>query len=414
MRSREHILGGSLAILVCLAIIGCRSERMEYSASFPASEVAEGPESASSGVDGAGEQGTGARKVPAGQLTAGEWRDLEHWDFWLGLFESSQQGLSSWAGFEKRWGVTTRGRYPVRVVVDAEPVIDARVELQDAERNVIWRGRTDNRGRAELYDGFLQAAHDGPFTIVASSGEHRVVLDDVSGPSGTEYVLELDSALDPERALDLMFMIDTTGSMGDELRYIQAEVGDVIDSARKMAGGSLDLRLSVNFYRDEGDEYVVRPFPFTNNISQALDDLSKQKAHGGGDYPEAVDKALENAIFEHAWSETATARLLFIVLDAPPHHRPDAIERLHRSVKTAAEKGVRIIAVMGSGYDRETEFLMRSYAIGTGGTFVFLTDDSGIGNPHLEPVVGQFKVEFLNALLTRVIASYITKAPVAP
>ena len=49
---------------------------------------------------------------------------------------------------------------------------------------------------------------------------------------------------------------------------------------------------------------------------------------------------------------------------------------------------------------------MRFMAISTNGTYVFITSDSGIGNPHLEPTVGEYEVEFLNDLLVRLINKY--------
>ena len=56
-----------------------------------------------------------------------------------------------------------------------------------------------------------------------------------------------------------------------------------------------------------------------------------------------------------------------------------------------------------SGVDQPTEFLLRSLAIATGGTYTFLTNDSGIGGDHTEPTIGTFEVELLNDLLVRVI-----------
>lgn len=75
-------------------------------------------------------------------------------------------------------------------------------------------------------------------------------------------------------------MIDTTGSMSDELSYLQAEVADVIHDVREKVGQSVKIRLSVNFYRDHGDAYVVRKFPFTEDIDAAIADLGAQSADG--------------------------------------------------------------------------------------------------------------------------------------
>ena len=95
------------------------------------------------------------------------------------------------------------------------------------------------------------------------------------------------------------------------------------------------------------------------------------------------------------------------MLDAPPHHNAETLARLHRLTRAAADKGIRIIPVAGSGIDKPTEFLMRFLAASTDGSYVFLTDHSGIGGSHVKPTVGPHKVEHLNALLARVIGDYL-------
>jgi hypothetical protein len=195
--------------------------------------------------------------------------------------------------------------------------------------------------------------------------------------------------------------------MGDELVYIQAELGDVIARARTESAQRFDLRTSVNFYRDEGDEYVVRAFPFESD-EEAIASLRAQGASGGGDWPEAVDQALANAILEHEWSERARARLLFLVLDAPPHEGDQEIQsRIESATLAAAARGVRIIPVSGTGIDARTETLLRTFAILTNGTYTFLTNDSGIGGGHLDPDVPSYEVELLNDLLVRLIVESV-------
>jgi hypothetical protein len=100
---------------------------------------------------------------------------------------------------------------------------------------------------------------------------------------------------------------------------------------------------------------------------------------------------------------------MFFVLDAPPHSESEIKginTRMTETVKMAAEKGVRIIPVASSGVDTETEFLLRSWAVMTGGTYTFLTNHSGVGNDHLEPTIGQYKVEKLNECMIRIICEY--------
>jgi hypothetical protein len=192
--------------------------------------------------------------------------------------------------------------------------------------------------------------------------------------------------------------------MSDELTYLQKDFASIASDA-----GSDGIVYSVNFYRDEGDDYVVRDYGFTNNISSALDLLKEQRADGGGDYPEAVTAALLNGISGHDWREDSE-KLMFLVLDAPPHDG-DAIQQFSNILTLAAQKGIRIIPVASSGVDTDTEFLCRSMAIATGGTYTFLTDDSGIGGSHLEPTIGDYSVEKLNEMLVRIISDYFSQGP---
>jgi hypothetical protein len=349
------------------------------------------------GGDGGGGEDAG-EPIEPGQLTAGEWRDLEHWDFWRGLFAAD----SDWAAYDTLWGFHTALRVPVVVVADDLPVTDLPVTLSDAQGEVLWRARTDNLGRAELWPNLFGGSVEAPLTLDAGGVERELSELPAEGLLDP-YVFDLESAPAEPSNLDLMFVIDTTGSMGDELSYLQAELGDVISTVDSQLGGELDVRVSVNFYRDHGDAYVVDSNPFTTDVPAALDQLAAQSADGGGDFPEALAEALSDAVLDHEWSSSARARLLFLVLDAPPHDTPDNRGSMAAAIAEAAEQGVRVIPLAASGVDKPTEFLLRDFDIATGGTYTFLTSDSGIGGEHLEPTVGEYQVELLNALLVRLI-----------
>ena len=107
----------------------------------------------------------------------------------------------------------------------------------------------------------------------------------------------------------------------------------------------------------------------------------------------------------HVWDEDAV-KLCFLVLDAPPHDEADVKAQLRTLLPEAAAQGIRVIPVVSSGADGTTEYLCRTFALLTGGTYVFLTDDSGVGGEHLEPTVGAYTVEPLNDCLVRIIQRY--------
>lgn len=210
--------------------------------------------------------------------------------------------------------------------------------------------------------------------------------------------------------LDLSLVIDTTGSMSDELRYLQVEIEDIVAQVRQRFP-NVDQRLSLILYRDQGDAYVLRTFDFTSSLEQFQRDLAAQCAKGGGDYPEAVDLALEQAT-KLTWRDRDTARVLFLVGDAPPH-----AERTEATIQAIHElrlQGVTLFPVAASGARDEAEFLMRFAAFQTCGQYLFLTDHSGVGNPHAKPDKSSYGVETLRQLMVRMIETELSGRQVLP
>lgn len=193
--------------------------------------------------------------------------------------------------------------------------------------------------------------------------------------------------------------------MGDELRYLQAEMQDVIRRSQSAVDG-LKIRTGALVYRDHTDEYVTRISRLTDDISATQKFISEQHAMGGGDYEEAIPEALMASFNAAGWSEEARARIAFLVLDAPCHQDSVTLRLLHEQVFNAAAQGIRLVPVVCSGLRESGELLMRSLALFTNGTSFFLTDDSGIGNSHLKPTTDSLRVEHLNDMLVRTIISF--------
>jgi hypothetical protein len=205
----------------------------------------------------------------------------------------------------------------------------------------------------------------------------------------------------PREKLDVSLVIDTTGSMGDEISYLQSEFL-ALSAAIEDKYPDAEQRWSLVLYRDKGDEYVTRWFEFSDNVMEFRDKLGEQSANGGGDFPEAPDAAIK-AMSELQWrSEENVARLAFWVADAP-HHDSNAAAMLD-AIHAARELGVHLYPVASSGVDELTEITMRSGAQLTGGRYLFLTDDSGIGGPHKEPTIPCYFVTKLNKAILRMVS----------
>ncbi|WP_240762509.1 vWA domain-containing protein [Paenibacillus thalictri] len=342
--------------------------------------------------------------VRPGQLTAGEWSDLKNWDWWQNLMNKKE-----WAKYQTDWGMRTYQRFTVEVRSGGRQVADAEVALIGGNGQHVWKTRTNQRGEAVVFAGVTDGPQEGPFKIQITSGQQTKTVDPVNPGGKLPLVVNLETpgVQAASRQVDIMFVVDTTGSMADELNFLSAELKDVIERVRSDNGNQLGIRLSSNFYRDHGDEYVVRSYPFTTDVDDVVKKISQQRAYGGGDYEEAVEEALQDAIHNHNWSGEARARLLFLVLDAPPHLTPSVVKKMQALTAAAAEKGIRIIPIASSGVDKNTEMLLRIIDILTGGTYIFLTDHSGIGDSHIEPTIGDYQVELLNKLLVKTINSYI-------
>ncbi len=326
----------------------------------------------------------------AGLLTGGEWNDNENWHDWVSLYQSHE----GWNEYRDLWRISFDHRISVKVTTDDGTPVEGATVLTDEFAAV-----TDNNGMAYLfYD-----KEDAPEYVTVNYMDMETKLDGISGDTELECSLG-NLALSNEKYLDLMLMVDTTGSMSDELMYLQEELRDMVERVAD-ENANLPIRVSVNFYRDEGDDYIVRSYPFTFELDNAVGSIMEQQAMGGGDTPEAVHTALDVAVNEHDWDENAV-KLMFLVLDAPPHEDAQIVDETNKLIAMAAAQGIRIIPVASSGIDKATEYLLRTMAFTTGGTYTFLTDDSGIGGSHIEPTIGDYQVEKLNDMMVRIINEY--------
>lgn len=232
----------------------------------------------------------------------------------------------------------------------------------------------------------------------------------VANAAGGQLVgLTANHAATKVTKLDLMLVVDTTGSMGDEINYLQAELRSII-GAITARHRDLDIRIGFVFYRDLGDDYVTRTVDFDRDVGRVQGALARQDANGGGDYPEAMDQAMIRAVGQD-WRPDAVKSLL-LVADAPPHD--DRFGRTWAAAEAARAKRIHITPVAASGVADKAEYAMRAMAAATQSRYLFLTDDSGVGNPHAPPAIDCYLVTKLDALVRRVVDSQISGRRIEP
>lgn len=349
-----------------------------------------------------------ALDLEAGTLTAGQWNDLEAWDFWHKLIEEAH-----YQDYQEYWELYPKQRYDVQVV-DAlgQAASDVKVQLIDPVAGVLWEARTNYQGRASLwaqpFSSTTEPVQGLELTLVHQKKTTKIGPAIPFEEGITEWQLSPRVSTGVNQ-LEVLFVVDATGSMEDEINYLKTELQDVVEQYELLQPAT-KLRLGSIFYRDYAPkaEYLTRVAPLSKDYQATFDFINQQEANGGGDFAEAVEAALATAIEDQSWSSNKATRLVFLLLDAPAHHNPKSLKQLQETLKLAAAKGVRIVPIASSGIDKETEFLMRFFSILTGGTYVFITDHSGVGKGHIEPTVGDYEVEYLNDLLLKLLQQYTT------
>lgn len=328
----------------------------------------------------------------SGLLTAGDHDDLLNPELYADYAERFLQEQGRDLPF-----VDTRSRVAVKVVdADGRAVPFARVEV--ARRGKPLRLVAAADGVASFYPAFDQVPADTTVQITSAAGNARRALT-VPAKGGKRVAIALPGRAGAVSAMDLALVIDTTGSMGDEMAYLQAELDSILARLRSEAG-NLDLRIAVIAYRDAGDDYVVRATPLTGDIRSVRATLAAQEAGGGGDMPEAVDQAMAAA--ERIQWRPGAAKAMLLVADAPPHE--NGIAPALASTERLRAQGIHIVPVAASGVEDSAQYVMRTMAALTQGRYIFLTDDSGVGNAHAEPDITCYVVTRLDQLIARVLA----------
>ena len=334
-------------------------------------------------------------------LTAGEINDFAKWELWNDYLKSEL------TNYQKTWKLNPQQRFTIQIVNnDKSPIVGAQVLLFDQSNSVVWESISDNTGKAELW-GRLDSLEVNVSKIEV---HYKGIKETIKRPKLVEKginTLKLNSDCGTtSNEVEIAFLIDATGSMGDEIDFIKRDLNKVMYASQNTFK-DVNIKYGSVFYRDKGEEYLTKHKDFTKVLSEALVYIDEQFAAGGGDMPEALDAGLEVAISELSWSDNIRTKLLFVLLDAPAHTDPETIQRLEKLARQAAKKGIKIIPITGSGINKSGEYLMRSLALCTSGSFIFSTDHSGIGVSHIKPTVDEFEVELLTERLTNVIKTAV-------
>ena len=339
-------------------------------------------------------------------LSAGEVDDNELW-------EEYQEYLERYEGPPVH-RVDVSERYIITVLDNSgRPVPNALVRIT-ADGDDLFQGLTYANGQTLFFPkaSALDIEVESLQVFAEKYGVSQAKEFSRGGETGWQLTLNVDTSykgglhLDVLH-LDVLFLLDSTGSMADEIDQIKTTLLSI--SARiSDLPSQPDLRFGMVSYRDRGDAYVTCVFDFDDDVSRFSNTIRGVRADGGGDGPESLNEALHVAIHRPEWRTGDAVRLVFLLADAPPHldYEDDfdyAVEMIE-----ARRRGIKVFSVASSGLDSQGEFIFRQIAQHTMGRFIFLLyagHGEGLGTPH---DVGEFTIEHLDVLVVRLIEEELT------
>jgi uncharacterized protein YegL len=332
------------------------------------------------------------------RLTAGEVDDNREWDDYLLYLRNYSGAAVIHLDVSQRhqiWVTDSQGN----------PVLGARIGIEaNGQEVTVLRSHSD--GRAYFFASALDTQAE-EYTVSVTVNNETEIFTIPAGTSQREWYVTHRGAnqVVPTSRLDVLFLIDATGSMADEINQLKENI-QAISNQIDLLPSQPDVRFGMVHYRDQGDEYVTRIADFTPDVEQFASQLAEVYADGGGDYPEDLNAALERAVREPEWRVEGTVSLIFLVADAPPHL--DYGQQSHYAAESiaAAERGIKIYPIASSGLDAQGEYIFRQMAQITGGRFIFLTygaEGPGTTGTETEFQVSDYTVSSLDALVVKIV-----------
>jgi Mg-chelatase subunit ChlD len=137
----------------------------------------------------------------------------------------------------------------------------------------------------------------------------------------------------PSGPVDVVFCVDTTGSMGDDIEAVKRDMREILAHLRER---NPDFRIGVVAYRDIHDEYLTRTLAFLTDDEVMIEAaIAAIEVTGGDDWREHVYAGIHTALGQ-PWRRQASQHIV-LMGDAPPHDDYDNDPRTLESVTARAQ-----------------------------------------------------------------------------
>jgi len=192
-----------------------------------------------------------------------------------------------------------------------------------------------------------------------------------NGPRRIDVGLHIARARYQQVPLDILFILDTTGSMGEEIERLKKTI-EIINLNVVAFSPRPKVRFGMVMYRDKTDSYVTRVVPLTADLEEFSQALQKVYADGGGDHPEDLQSALFSALNKLDWNDEGI-RIGFIITDAPPHLDYGQTYTYADAAADAKQAAIKLFSIGTGGLNVAGEYVLRQISQYTYAKYIFLT-----------------------------------------
>ena len=179
------------------------------------------------------------------------------------------------------------------------------------------------------------------------------------------------------QAMEMVFVLDTTGSMGGLLTGAKERIWGIVNEVMQTSSVS-SVKVGLVAYRDRGDQYITQVLPLTEDLDKVYSTLMEYEAAGGGDEEENVRRALAEGVAKAGWSQPSSshAQILFLVGDAPPHDYADEADPL-TTADLAVKHGI-IVNTIQCGMSPTTKLVWEAIARRGQGQYFLIPQNGGV------------------------------------
>ncbi len=247
------------------------------------------------------------------------------------------------------------------------PASNTTVKIYTGTR-LIEEGKTTPDGRYLFFPDLAQLSSRMRVRSEWQGQSDEVVLE-LNGPRSFTRTFNATKLVPSQPTIDIAFIFDTTGSMGDEIARLQDTIQ--IIQINLAAVTDLRLRFGMVLYKDIEDDYRTQTVPFTSNLDEFQKTLNEVSADGGGDIPEDLEAALEQSL-KLDWNRDGV-RMSFIITDAPSQMYSDQRVTYAAYSQEARRRGIRTHSIGTGGLPTQGEVMLRQISQMTGGRYIFLS-----------------------------------------